>query len=54
MFPVEILRSGSTVCICRRKESARGGAGFRIEPGHDFQNVLILSRFVGDRMKRFV
>src|SRR3984893_14261276 len=33
------LRSGSTVCLHRREEPARGGAGFRIEPGYDFQNV---------------
>src|ERR1700730_1384417 len=33
------LRSGSTVCLRRREEPARGGAGFRIEPGYDFQNV---------------
>src|SRR5450759_4384376 len=31
------LRSGSTVCLRRREEPARGGAGFWIEPGYDFQ-----------------
>jgi hypothetical protein len=33
------LRSGSTVCLRRREEPARGGAGFWIEPGYDFQDV---------------
>jgi hypothetical protein len=33
------LRSGLTVCLRRREEPARGGAGFRIEPGYDCQDV---------------
>jgi hypothetical protein len=33
------LRSGSTICLCRREEQARGGAGLWAEPGHDCQNV---------------
>jgi len=33
------LRSGSTVCLRRREEPARGGAGLRIEPRHDCQDV---------------
>src|SRR5258707_386148 len=33
------LRSGSTVCLRRREEPARGGAGFRTEPGYDCQDV---------------
>jgi hypothetical protein len=35
------LRSGSTVCLCRREEQARGGAGLWAEPGHDFQDVPV-------------
>ena len=33
------LRSGSTVCLHRREEPTRGGAGFRTEPGYDCQDV---------------
>ena len=33
------LRSGSTVCLHRREEPARRGAGFRTEPRHDCQDV---------------
>ena len=33
------VRSGSTVCIRRGEEQARGGAGLWAEPGHDFQDV---------------
>jgi hypothetical protein len=33
------VRSGSTVCIRRREEEARGGAGLWAEPGYDRQDV---------------
>jgi hypothetical protein len=39
MFSVEIYAGGSTVCLRRREEPARGGAGFGIESGYDFQDV---------------
>jgi hypothetical protein len=40
------LRSGSTVCPRRREEPARGGAGFRIEPRHDCQDVPLFGAAV--------
>ena len=30
------------VCFLRRDELARAGKDFRLEPGHDFQNVPLL------------